>query len=53
MDLLTGVVTVTGVPAAVENGLLPTVSTLKRERERERERERGREGEGERETVQA
>ena len=32
VDLLTGVVTVTGVPAAVEDGLLPTVSTLSRER---------------------
>ena len=28
VDLLTGVVTVAGVPAAVEDGLLPTVSTL-------------------------
>ena len=35
VDLLTGVVTVAGVPAAVEDGLLPTVSTLSRERERE------------------
>ena len=33
VDLLTGVVTVAGVPAAVEDGLLPTVSTLSRERE--------------------
>ena len=33
VNLLTGVVTVAGVPAAVEDGLLPTVSTLSRERE--------------------
>ena len=30
VDLLTGVVTVAGVPAAVEDGLLPTVCTLLR-----------------------
>ena len=33
VDLLTGVVTVAGVPAAVEDGLLPTVSTLSGERD--------------------
>lgn len=27
MGLLAGVITVTGVPAAIEDGLLPTVST--------------------------